>query len=432
MDISTKLRGKVEQWEVFTVESEATKVGFEANTLKSAEVEETRGAALRVVANGRLGFAASTDPSAEEALIANALESAKHGDEVPLRFPARQEGPRVAIYDERVAQLSIPQLVEMGRQIIEIIRQADPDAHVELDLVRRISRTRVVNSAGGLAEAVKSPLELSVMVERVRDDDVLVIYDYFGTTLLGKDYLDFARDFARKLTLAKAVTTIKSGPMPVLFSPLGAMALVLPLVLGLNGKNVYRRISPLTGKAGERLFDENLTVVDDGTLDGRPASAPHDDEGVPRRRNVLIERGMLKGFLYDLKTAVQAGVESTASGSRGLFSPPAPAPSNLIVEGGGASLEEMLADMGEGLLVDTPLGLGQGNVISGAFANPLGLAFKVERGEIVGRVKDVSIAGNIYQVLREIAALGRESRWVHGDFKLPYILLPSLNVVSKD
>jgi len=255
MDILTKLRGKVEQWEIFTVESEATKVGFEANALKSAEVEETRGVALRVVANGRLGFAASTDPSAEEELIANALESAQHGDEVPLRFPARQEGPQVAIYDERVAQLSIPQLIEMGRQVIEIIRQADPDAHVKLDLVRRISRTRVVNSAGGLAEAVKSPLELSVMVERVRDDDVLLIYDYFGTTLLNKDYLDFARHFARKLELARTVTAIQSGRMPVLFSPLGTMALVLPLVLGLNGKNVYRRISPLADKVGERLFD---------------------------------------------------------------------------------------------------------------------------------------------------------------------------------
>ena len=95
------------------------------------------------------------------------------------------------------------------------------------------------------------------------------------------------------------------------------------------------------------------------------------------------------------------------------------------------SFTDILADIQEGLLVDTPLGLGQGNAISGAFANTLGLAYKIERGEIVGRVKDVSIAGNVYDVLGDIAAISREHEWVYGGLKLPYVFLPALNVVSK-
>jgi len=183
---------------------------------------------------------------------------------------------------------------------------------------------------------------------------------------------------------------------------------------------------------GEKLFDDKVNVVDDGTLDGKYGSAPYDDEGVPHRRNVLVEHGVLKGFLYDLKTAAQSGVESTGNGSRGLFNPPAPEPTNLILAGGSTPLAEMVAGIDEGLLVEDILGLGQGNIISGAFSNPLSLAFKIEKGEIVGRVKDVSIAGNVYDLLKEVTAVSRETLWVYGGRCMPYLLLPELNVIAKE
>jgi len=431
MDILHKIGDRAEQAEVFFVENEVTKVGFEANILKSAEVEETRGIALRVVVDGRLGFAASSDLSVEERLIANALESARYGDVLPLRFPDPQPGIPVTIFDERVTALSIEQLVEIGQEMIDLVRRVEPDAHINIDLERGVRRAEVRNSAGAQAAMVQSPLEIMLDVERVRGDDVLIVYDFFSTTVWDDEYLHIARKVVRKLELARELTTIRSGTMPVLFSPTGATVLGLPLMLGLDGKNVYRHISPMAGKIGEKLFDSKLTVVDDPTLDGRPGSAPYDDEGVPHRRNVLIENGVVRSFLYDLKTAAQAGVESTGNGSRGLFGPPGPSPSNLILTSGEVSFTDILADIQEGLLVDTPLGLGQGNVISGAFANTLGLAYKIERGEIVGRVKDVSIAGNVYDVLGDIAAVSRESEWVYGGIKLPYVFLPALNVVSK-
>ncbi|MDY7041072.1 MAG: TldD/PmbA family protein [Chloroflexota bacterium] len=431
MGILDKLHGKAEQAEKFFVENEATTVSFEANVLKSAEVEETRGVALRVVADGRLGFAASSDLGAEDRLIANALESAHYGDALPLCFPCPQPGTAVTTFDERVTALSIERLAEMGQEIVDLVCRADADAHVNVDLERGVRRAEVRNSSGTQAVVTQSPLEIVISVERVRGDDVLIVYDSLSITVWDDDYLNAARQISRKLELARELTTIRSGVMPVLFSPKGTTVLSLPLMLGLDGKNVYRRVSPMAGKLGEKLFDSKLTMVDDPTLDGRPGSAPYDDEGVPRRRNVLIEEGTLHGFLYDLKTAAQAGVESTGSGSRGLFGPPAPSPSNLILASGGDSFADILADIQEGLLVDTPLGLGQGNVISGAFANTLGLAYKIERGEIVGRVKDVSIAGNVYELLDDIAAISRESEWVYGGLKLPYILLPALNVVSK-
>ena len=95
-------------------------------------------------------------------------------------------------------------------------------------------------------------------------------------------------------------------------------------------------------------------------------------------------------------------------------------------------MADIIAGIDEGLLVENALGLGQGNVISGAFSNSLSLAFKIEKGEIVGRVKDVSIAGNVYDLLQDVAAVSQETEWVYRSFSLPYILLPDVNVVAKE
>ncbi len=428
-----RLMKKAEQAEIFEIKSEATKIGFEANKLKSFEVEETRGIAARVVTDGRLGFAASSDLGATDKLIANVVESARHGDALPtFRFPPPQPGPQVQVYDPELAALPAERLIEMGRETIAIVLEAGAEAHVKIDLERRVRRTSVRNSAGAEVTVQKTPLSIEMMVERVRGDDVVLLFRYFGAAAWDEGYRVFARCIADKLRLAQQTAALSSRRMPVLFSPSGAAALILPLMQGLDGKNAYRAISPMAGQVGERLFDEMLTVADDPTLNGRPGSSSHDDEGVPRQRRPLVERGVLRGFLYDLKTAAQAGAEPTGSGKRSLFSPPSPAFSNMVVETGDTPVAEIIAGIEEGLLVEDPLGLGQGNIISGAFSNNLSLAFKIEGGEIVGRVKDVSIAGNVYQDLHRVEAISRESEWVYGGASLPYILLPELNVVTKN
>ncbi len=430
MDILKQIKQQAEQVEILSLQDEKTTVEYEANQLKTCTVAETKGTAVRVIRKGQLGFAASTDSMVMEKLAANALESASYGDQAPFSFPSQQPAPAVRTFDRAVADLSIAQLVEIGREILEQILPVEPEARCNISLERSIVSAGIRNDKGLDISFQNSPLSIGVEINRVEGDDVLILYDQFGTSIWNTEYLEFARRLVDKLKMARTITSIKPGKMPVIFAPSGTLALGYPLSQGLNGKEVYKGTSPLAGKIGEKLFDEKITVIDDGTIDGKFASACYDDEGTPRRRNVLVENGVLKGFIYDLKTAAQSGVESTGNASRGLFNAPESSFTNFMIQPGESALKDMLAGIDEGILVEDLLGIGQGNIISGAFSNPLALAFKIEKGEIVGRVKDLSIAGNVYDVLKNVGAVSKEAYWIYNTFFAPYILIPEMNVAG--
>jgi len=178
------------------------------------------------------------------------------------------------------------------------------------------------------------------------------------------------------------------------------------------------------------VFDSRFNLWDDATLPFQPGSCPCDDEGVPSQRTPLVENGEVRGFLFDLQTARQAGTKSTGSGRRG-GGLPGPGSSSLIIGEGVELFEDILKQIDEGLVVEFTMGAEQGNLLGGDFAGNVMLGFAVRKGEVVGRVKDTVVSGNVYQILGNIGALSRESRWVGGFLRTPYILCPGLPVASK-
>lgn len=434
MDILSELSAQAEEAEVFSLQNESTIIQYEANELKSCNVAETRGLAARILRGGRLGFAASTDLTAQGRLAAKAIESSDYGEEAPFTFPAPRPAPEVDAYDRSLAGLSIKELVDLGKEVVEMVRQADPLASCRIWLDRKLSSTGIRNQRGLDVSFETSPFLLRLQADRIEGDDVLSLVDVYGTTRLDGGHLEAARRLADKLVLGRRIVDVKPGRMPVLFSPAAIMTLTLPLCEALNGAAIRKGSSPLGDRLGEKIFDGKLGLEDDGTLAGRFSSAARDDEGIPRRRNVLVEGGVLKGYIHDLRSAGQLGADPSGNASRGDFSPftqPEPAYTNLVLAAGSTPLKEIIASMGKGILVESALGLGIGNTISGAISNPLALAFRIERGEIVGRAKDLSIAGNIYDLLADISAVSRERHWVETNIHSPYILIPEMNVAGK-
>ncbi len=167
MDILKLLKAEAEQVEVVEMQNEATTVEFESNKLKTSKVEETRGVAVRVVRHGRLGFAASSDMGAMEKLSANVLESASYGDKIPLNFPGPRPAARVQTFDSSVAELPVARLVEIGREVIEILLAVEPAAQINVSLNRGVQKLGVRTQAGANIAFDRSPLSISVEVNRV-------------------------------------------------------------------------------------------------------------------------------------------------------------------------------------------------------------------------------------------------------------------------
>lgn len=220
--------------------------------------------------------------------------------------------------------------------------------------------------------------------------------------------------------------------MPVIFTPRGvASALISPLMAAFNGKTVLQGASPIGDRLNQPVFDPKLWLWDDPTIAYRPQSRPCDDEGIPSQRTSLIEQGVVAHFLYDLQTAALAHTQSTGNGSRNRGRLPAPSPSAFTIAPGDTTFDEMVNDIKEGLVIEQLMGAEQGNILGGDFSGNVLLGYKVESGRIVGRVKDTMVSGNVYQVLKQITAIGNDARWVGSFLKTPDLYCPSLSVASK-
>src|SRR5438477_166358 len=267
-----------------------------------------------------------------------------------------------------------------------------------------------------------------------------MIYDqYVGADMPGDADLEtLVRSIETRLTAALTIVTPPDGALPVVFTPAGLAAVVLPLEQALSGKTVLQGSSPLAGKVGAVMFDERLSIIDDPLTPGRPASRPVDDECVPSRATGLVERGAVGRFVYDLETAARARTQSTGNGERGIFGKPVPGYTNLVlgvggpVSGGAASAlgGGLLKDIRGGLLVDELIGVGQGNVIGGAFSHPVALAYRVERGTISGRVKDAAVAGNAYDLWKRVGDFGNDGRWAGARYTAS-VLLDGVSVARR-
>jgi len=430
--ILAKAKKVVEQAEVFQVTSRRTPVKFEANQLKQILTKESTATALRLVKDGRIGFAQVAGSVEPEILVTMALETCKFGAVAKFDFPGSQTYPDVAVYDPQVDNVAIDDMVQLGEQLIAALRQHTPEILCEASVGKGTASIRMINSRGGEASYKKSSFSMGIEGILVQDSDMLFVGDSQSSCHPLLDGRELAEEVVMQLELAKKKVSLATQPMPVIFKPNGvASALLSPLMTAFNGKIVFMGASPLKDKLGTQVFDRKLSLWDDATVPYQVASCPCDDEGVTGQRTPLIEQGVVSHFLYDLQTAGLANTRSTGNGSRsgGL---PSPSINSLLIPEGDTSFYDMVANIKLGLVVEQLIGAAQGNVLNGDFSGNVLLGYKIENGEIVGRVKDTMVSGNVYQVLKQIETMGNDARWVEGFLRTPSICCSNLSVAARE
>ena len=431
-NILTQAKRVAEEAEVFTVSSEETPVQFEANRLKHIQSKQSTSVALRIVRQGKIGYATTTELGDTQNLVNNAVETAQFGMTARFELPSLTAYPKVDIFDPDVESIPVEEMVKLGEELITTVRGHTSDIVCEAGVTKSLISVHIINSRGGQANYKESIFSLGIEGHLIRDTDMLFVGESQSSCHPLLEPKAVAEVVLQQLELAKNRASIPTKSVPVIFTPMGvACALIPPLMTAFNGKIVLEGASPIGSKIGQPVFDEKLWLWDDPTLAYRPESRPCDDEGIPSQRTPLIEKGTVANFLYDLQTAALAHTRSTGNGSRNRGGLPAPAPSAFIIAPGNTTFDEMVNDIKEGLVVEYLMGATQGNILGGDFSGNVLLGYKVESGKIVGRVKDTMVSGNVYQLLKQIIAIGSDVKWVGSFLNTPSIYCPSLSVASK-
>ena len=415
--------------EVIYEEGEARSISFENNKLKSVFTKSIRGIGLRVIKDGKIGFSSTTDFRKPEQLVTNAIESAEFGQEAKFEFQTKNHFQDIKLFDENVVSYPIENGIQIGKETIEKALSVNPDYECGVSIGKGVSESRLINSCGLDVNTQSTSFGTSIDILLVKDKGLLWVGEGESSAKVADDFDKHITKALHDLKLAAKEIEISTASYPVIFTSKAIGNLLSTFESGCNGKMVQKGISPLTGKLGEKMLDERFNMYDDPTIDYADGSYICDDEGVSAQRTPLFESGVLKNYIYDLQAAGIMNAKSTGNGTRSFASQPSPGNSNVIIEPGEMKFEDMIKDMKRGILVDQVLGGGQSNVLAGEFSVNIDLGYLVENGDIVGRVKDCMIAGNVFDVFNNIIALGDKSDW-HGSLKVPPFYFRSINVAG--
>jgi PmbA protein len=218
---------------------------------------------------------------------------------------------------------------------------------------------------------------------------------------------------------------VKTQHVPVIFDPLVATSILEHIFEGVNGDSVYRGASFLAGKLGQKIAAPGVTVIDDGTITGGFGSSPFDGEGIPTRRTVVIDNGVLTSYLLNTYTAKKLGLQTTANASRGLAGTPGIGPGNYFLQPGQKTREQLMADVKEGLYVTEFLGMGV-NLVTGDYSRGAS-GLWISGGELTYPVEEITVAGNLKDMFLNISEVANDLEF-RGAVASPTIRIDGLTV----
>ena len=409
--------------EVYQSRSLSKPVFFEANRLKQLESNQSTGTALRLWYENRPGLTVANGPVEAGTMVERAIALSK------LNQPENIEltGNSQIVYPNLGENVPSEKLVEWGKQTIALIRDVYPDVICNADWECDVETTRLINTQGLDSHYTDTTLSCYTNAEWVRGDDFLSVGD--GQTERGKlNPETLAKEILQRLNWAQSNVAPPSNRIPVLFTSKAADMLWGTLQAALNGKRVLEGASPWAERIDKLVVSPSLSLYQDPTAG--PYSCPFDDEGTPTHNLIFIQDGILQNFYCDRTTGNQLGIETTGNGFRpSLSSYPTPGLFNFLIKPGTGSLQQLIEEMEDGLIVDQMLG-GSGG-ISGDFSINIDLGYRVQNGQVTGRIKDTMVSGNIYTALKQLIKLGGDTGW-NGSCYTPSLIVDGLSSTGKN
>lgn len=422
--------------EIYYLKTRKLEAVFEKNDLQVPKGDSYEGVGVRVIRDRRQGFAATNVLTREllEDTISDAISIATASPEDPnhcLPEPSEVE-PVPGIYDEKASGVKLEDVLDLGRRFIEAARGYDRRVTIDsASFTVRLSEQAVVNSKG-VSLSQRGSAFTCIGMGFARDGDEVSSFDveYSASCVLsGVDPAAIGRRLGEKVVRSLGAATIPSFRGVVIITPYAGPELIAgPIEFSTNAENVQNGRSQWKGKIGSNVATGPLSLVDDPRIPGGIGSTAFDREGVPPEPLQIIAGGTLNHYLYNCYTARKERRRSNGRAVGSDQSLPGIGTTNLVFAPGKTPLDEIVRSCPKGLMVNRFSGTL--DPISGDFSGVVKGGHYIENGELARPVKEVMIAGNIYELLHHIIAVSREVVTL-GDTRMPYIQIDGVSVTGK-
>ena len=406
------------QAEVFLQNGEQLEIEINKEKMQKLNRATIKGVGLRIYVDKKMSFVYSSDFTDKELdkLVEKGVSLANEGMEDKFNLlpsPARKP-PELDIFDSELANVPLEKKIDYARELDELVFQLDS----------RVANTRassysdaygelIVGNSNGLMHSWQESY-CGVGTSPVIEDKGLKQVGYYGTRVRYFKDLPVAKEIAeeavRRASLLIGGEKVKTQRVPVVFDFQVGTSLIGGVLSAVNGERVFRGESFLVDKLEEAIASEMVTIVDDGLLPKGMGSSPVDGEGVATSTKKVVDKGVLKLYLYDTYTANKVGTNSTGNASRGSYSGrPSIGPNNFYLEKGDKSPEEIVKEVSSGFYVFNTMGGGVNPVTGMYSAGAAGVW--IRNGELAEPVAKVTIAASLLDMLQGIDAVGNDLKY---------------------
>lgn len=411
----------VEAAEAYLSESESFSAMRNNGALEDYQSNHTRGLGFRGLVNGRMGYA-STEALDDESigqLIRGVIESATlcESKDEQLLYQGGGQLPEVALYNPELDKVSPEAKLAKIEAMENQCKATDARYLNGYNMIDTTKHTvRIANSYDMDQTYTENFCQLYCGAN-VKENDCV---STGGFAQISRDFdaldpIALGRDSVEQAVKGLNAEPVASGKYRVIFWNEALVSLLGVFNTIFSAETEQMGLSLLSGKLGETIAAPCVTLVDDPLRADCVGSRPFDDEGVPSHQHMLVENGVFRTFLHNLKTAKKAGVQSTGNGSKADYSSPVRvAPSNLYFEPGVLSFDELLRQVGDGVVITEVSGLHAGaNPVSGDFSL-LSKGYTIKDGQRDQPLERITVAGNFYELLKNIRAFASDLRFPYG------------------
>jgi PmbA protein len=438
--VSSALRRGASEAEAFAYQGLATNVVIERGQVAKSSRIIDRGIGIRVIVNKAVGFSYTNileNKATIEDTILHALSSAKTSkpDQDWNSLPSdKSYTPVGKIYDDRIVGLRPEDLVNAASVMLDAAETTDKRMFpIEGGAGASYLSKAVANSNGIATFDHGTFIECSLATIGQHEGDVTpVCFEFNAERTYDIDPEWVGKEAARLAASALKARKTETRNTNVIFAHYAFQELLyFTLINAVKADFVQRNQSAFKGKIGEKVASEIVTVYDDGLLEGGLRSWKSDSEGVPQQKTLIVEKGVLRSFIYDNYTAKKEGKKSTGNATRaGYLSTPNVEATNFHFVSGNKSPEQLISEVDDGLLVYYLQGAHSSNPASGEFSVVATPAWKIKNGTIIYPIKGAMLAGNIFDVLKNVSALANNERKI-GQLVAPWVLVEDVKVIGK-